>query len=195
MKFIQAAENNKREILRFLSDIVKSGDVVLELGSGSGQHIAFFAENIMDAVWQPSEIVDSIDPLQERLLAVPLANLRAPWVIDISFPPPRDELFDFVYSSNVLQCISILLIPSFFSTAHNFLNKNGNLIIYGPFLRAGNYVSRGDAMLDESLKIENPDFGIKDFDLIKQYAESEKLTLARCLKMKKNNLMLLFKKI
>ena len=55
MKFIQAAENNKTEILQFFAKTAKSGDEVLEIGSGTGQHIVYFATQMEHVVWQPSE--------------------------------------------------------------------------------------------------------------------------------------------
>ena len=54
MKFIQAAENNKAEILRFLKKKSKTRRCGLELGSGTGQHIVYFASKMNEVVWQPS---------------------------------------------------------------------------------------------------------------------------------------------
>jgi 16S rRNA A1518/A1519 N6-dimethyltransferase RsmA/KsgA/DIM1 with predicted DNA glycosylase/AP lyase activity len=42
--FSQACENNKQAILTILSDALAQTKLVVEIGSGTGQHAAFFRE-------------------------------------------------------------------------------------------------------------------------------------------------------
>ena len=67
MKFIQAAENNKTEILQFFAKTAKLGDEVLEIGSGTGQHIVYFATQMEHVVWQPSEKQGNTASVEERV--------------------------------------------------------------------------------------------------------------------------------
>ena len=76
MKFIQAAENNKTEILRFFEKLAKLGDIVLEIGSGTGQHIVFFAGKMKHVFWQPSEKPGNTISVEQRVISANLANLR-----------------------------------------------------------------------------------------------------------------------
>ena len=193
MKFIQAAENNKAEIFEFFMKTVKLGDQILEIGSGTGQHIVYFASNLKEVVWQPSEIEGNTLALNERIDHANLDNLRTPCLLDIRSSSVSKDLFDFVYASNVLQCISSADLHQFMSTARNFLKAGGGLIIYGPFLRNNNYVSAGDALLDEHLKMHNPEVGIKDLAIVQGVASSKDFKLWQTVYMKKNNLILMFK--
>ena len=193
MKFIQAAENNKTEILEFFTKTIKLGDEIFEIGSGTGQHIVYFASNLKEVVWQPSEIEGNTLALNERIDDANLDNLRAPCLLDIRSPPVSKDLYDFVYASNVLQCISLADLHHFMSTARNFLKSDGGLVIYGPFLRNNNYVSAGDALLDKHLKMYNPEVGIKDLAIVQDVASSKNFNLCQKVYMKKNNLILMFK--
>ena len=192
MKLIQAAENNKAEILRFFEKKAKLGDVVLELGSGTGQHIVYFASKMSEVFWQPSEKADNTTSVELRVKNANLVNLNSPWVVDVSCPPDSTKLFNFVYASNVLQCISLTELEHFMSTARRFLNNSGILVVYGPFLREGEYASVGDSLLDEHLKMENPVIGIKDLRFVKKIAKSKGLRFLETVSMEKNNLILLF---
>ena len=191
MKFIQAAENNKTEILQFC----KNGKIrgrVLEIGSGTGQHIVYFATQMEHVVWQPSEKLGNTASVEERVINANLANLKQTWLLDINCPPDSSRLFDFVYASNVLQCISLNELGLFMLTARKFLKDSGMLVIYGPFLRDGEYASVGDNMLDNHLKINNQEIGIKDLETVKKEARSRKFKFLKTVSMNKNNLILLF---
>lgn len=192
MKFIQAAENNKTEILQFFAKTAKSGDEVLEIGSGTGQHIVYFATQMEHVVWQPSEKLGNTASVEERVINADLANLKKTWLLDINCPPDSSQLFDFVYASNVLQCISLNELELFMLTARKFLKNSGMLVIYGPFLRDGEYASFGDKFLDNHLKINNQEIGIKDLEFVKKIARSRKFKFLKTVSMNKNNLILLF---
>ena len=192
MKFIQAAENNKTEILQFFAKTAKSGDEVLEIGSGTGQHIVYFATQMEHVVWQPSEKLGNTSSVEERVINADLANLKKTWLLDINRPPDSSQLFDFVYASNVLQCISLNELELFMLTARKFLKNSGMLVIYGPFLRDGEYASVGDKFLDNHLKINNQEIGIKDLEFVKKIARSRKFKFLKTVSMNKNNLILLF---
>ena len=123
-----------------------------------------------DVIWQPSEKVDNTTSVEQRVKNANLKNLSKPWVVDVSCPPDSTQLFNFVYASNVLQCISLNELEHFMSTARRFLNISGILVVYGPFLRDGKYASVGDGLLDEHLKMDNPEMGIKDLRFVKKIA-------------------------
>ncbi|MBB1383359.1 DUF938 domain-containing protein, partial [Shewanella sp. SR41-2] len=54
LPFSQACENNKQPILTLLAKWFVNRQHVLEIGSGTGQHSVYFAENLAHARWQPS---------------------------------------------------------------------------------------------------------------------------------------------
>ena len=162
----------------------------MEIGSGTGQHIVYFATQLEHVIWQPSEKLGNTASVEERVINADLANLKQTWLLDINCPPDSSRLFDFVYASNVLQCISLNELGLFMLTARKFLKDSGMLVIYGPFLRDGEYASVGDNMLDNHLKINNQEIGIKDLETVKKEARSRKFKFLKTVSMNKNNLIL-----
>ena len=53
--FSQACENNKLPILNVLKVAFSRSQQVLEVGSGTGQHAVFMAQNLPHLSWQPSD--------------------------------------------------------------------------------------------------------------------------------------------
>lgn len=62
-----ASERNKEPILKVLKSILPSDKPVvgLEIASGTGQHCTYFADNLVNTTWQPTDLdpshVKSID--------------------------------------------------------------------------------------------------------------------------------------
>ena len=54
--FSQACENNRQPILDLLLRFFAKTNHVLEVGSGTGQHAAFFAPRLPHLVWQTSDL-------------------------------------------------------------------------------------------------------------------------------------------
>src|SRR5690554_4769210 len=54
-RYAPATARNRDAILEVLQPELKPGDRVLEVGSGTGEHIVHFAQSLPQVHWQPSE--------------------------------------------------------------------------------------------------------------------------------------------
>lgn len=53
--FSQACENNKQPILAQLKSVLANAKTVLEVGSGTGQHSVYFAQQLPHLQWYSSD--------------------------------------------------------------------------------------------------------------------------------------------
>lgn len=83
-------ENNKAPILvvlrRYLPSEVQG--TVLEVASGTGQHISHFARALPAVEWQPSDLTAELFP-SIAAHSSGLSNVRAPLVLDASWTPDK----------------------------------------------------------------------------------------------------------
>src|SRR5271155_1979970 len=84
-QYAAATVRNRDFILDILRDVLPMTGVILEIASGSGEHIVHFARNLPSLVFQPS------DPEPDALLSVAawvkatrVTNVRAPIALDAS---------------------------------------------------------------------------------------------------------------
>ena len=87
-QYAPTTARNRPFILDVLRDVLPTTGVILEIASGSGEHVVHFASNFPRIVFQPS------DPEPEALLSVAawvkaaqVTNVRAPIVLDASQSP------------------------------------------------------------------------------------------------------------
>ena len=194
LPFSQASENNKQVILDVLKRHLSAGDSVLEIGGGTGQHAAFFAEQFPGLKWQSSDMVANVDDLNLRLSAARLANLPPAVALDVNLSPWGCPACNVIFSANSLHIMSADSVENFFAGVGRTLQDNGLLLVYGPFKYEGQFTTESNARFDLWLKGRDSRSGIRDYEWIMELAGAVGLELLEDKSMPANNQMLVWKK-
>jgi len=180
----------------------RRGDV-LELGSGTGQHAAEFARRTPGITWWPSDIYPShLASIDAWRAHAGLANLRASQRIDLSDPDwmwradgKAGGLLTAMLCINVLHISPWRVSQSLLAGAGRYLSAEGRLFVYGPFMRDGGHTAPSNEAFDQSLRAENPDWGVRDTADLAAEAQKAGLALVDIANMPANNLVLVFARI
>jgi hypothetical protein len=86
------------------------------------------------------------------------------------------------------------MVSSCIRGAADCLLPGGRLAVYGPFNYAGEYTAPSNARFDQSLKAQNPDSGIKDFEWLDDLARQAGMALLDDIEMPANNRTLIWQK-
>jgi SAM-dependent methyltransferase len=184
-------------VVPFLRD--RSGDV-LEVGSGTGQHVVEFARRAPNIRWQPSDTaVEHLRSIDAWRTTSGLANVRVPVAIDLSVPDWA-SLVEVAAPGSLLAilCINVLHISPWHVSEHllagapRLLCPEGRLFIYGSFKRGGEHTSPSNADFDRSLRGGNPEWGVRDMDDLGALAQRAGLCLSEAIPMPANNFVLVF---
>jgi SAM-dependent methyltransferase len=185
---------------RFLSG--KSGDV-LEIGSGTGQHVVAFARATPDLTWWPSDP----DERHRRSIAgwishSGLANVRSPQALDLAAPGWAvagavgfPETFTAVFCANVIHVAPWSIAQGLFGGVASRLVVGARLFLYGPFKRGGVHTAESNAAFDRNLRERNPEWGVRDMDDVAGLAHGGGLRLAETTEMPANNFLLSFERV
>lgn len=188
--FSQACENNKQYILDIIIQVYQAGDTVLEIGSGTAQHIIHFARHMPAVKWQPAELGENMSTLMEGLSGIELENiLMPPLQLDVSDSWPLIEV-DGIFSANCLHIMAEESVDDFFHGVGRILRPGGHLCVYGPFKYGGEFTTQSNADFDSSLKSRCPVSGIRDFEKVNQLAQDVGLQLVADHSMPANNQLL-----
>lgn len=194
LPFSEACERNKGPILELLKPVFADRQSVLEIGSGTGQHALYFAQQLPHLNWQPSDFGNYLPGLQARLQISPLPNLREALELDVRSSKKPSSEYDAVFSANTLHIMSADAVERFLELVGNLLLEGGKLVVYGPFNYKGNYSSPSNRQFDMHLKTQNPESGIRDFEWVNSLAEAEGFKLIRDIAMPANNQCVVWEK-
>jgi len=185
-----AAERNRAPILDvLLPKMPRRGDV-LEIASGTGQHIAALAAHRPDLTFHPS------DPDPTRRASIDahcrgLPNVAPAGDIDAGQPGwAIQDAADMVLVVNLLHLISDGELSVLLDEASQALAPGGLLAIYGPFLRDGQPTGDADRAFDANLRAQDPMIGLKDIDVVRTVLNVLELKV-EVVEMPANNLMVL----
>ncbi len=188
-------ERNKQPILEVLARVLPPRGLVLEIGSGTGQHVAHFARALPGLVFQPSEM----DPerhasIEAWVAADRLSNVRPPLAIDVTDHPWPLSAADAVVCINVIHIAPWEATLALLTGAGAILPAGGVLVTYGPYRRGGAHTSAGNEAFDASLRARNPLWGVRDIDTVADAARGEGLLLQEVVPMPANNFTLVWRK-
>jgi cyclopropane fatty-acyl-phospholipid synthase-like methyltransferase len=190
----EACERNKGPILRVLTEAFAQSRVVLEIGSGTGQHAVHFATHLPHLCWQPSDTGEYLAGLREHLALAGPANLRAAIELDVRRKPWPHDRVDALFTANTLHIMGWSAVEAFFGGVGMVLSAGGTLCVYGPFRYDGRYTSSSNADFDRFLQARDPDSGIRAFEAVDALAKKEGLELVADHSMPANNQLLVWRR-
>jgi SAM-dependent methyltransferase len=193
--FSPAADRNKQPILEVLSRVLPERGNALEIASGTGQHVAWFAAGLPHWAWQPTDAQPhALTSIAAHARQQGLANVRAPLLLDVMAPCwlPDDERFDLIYCANMLHIAPWATCAALMLGSARHLAPGGRLITYGPYLEDEVPTSPGNLTFDQGLRTQNPDWGIRRRDAVAQEAGRAGLSLLARHAMPANNLLLVW---
>jgi SAM-dependent methyltransferase len=190
-----AAERNKGPILEVLQRILPPRGLVLEIGSGTGQHVVHLAKALSQLSWQPS------DPDAENRQSIvlwsrveELGNVRAPLALDVRERPWPIDAADAVVCINVVHVSPWAATLALFDGVREILPPEGVLFLYGPYRRGGRHAAPSNEKFDADLRAHNPEWGLRDIDELAEVADRVGFALAEIVDMPANNFSLVFRK-
>jgi SAM-dependent methyltransferase len=186
------AERNKQPILDVLSRVLPARGLVLEIASGTGQHVVHFAAALPGLRWQPSDPDPELRrSIEARRAEAALPNLLPPVDLDVlgAAPWPISRA-DAVLCSNMIHVAPRAATGALLRGAARLLPPDGMLVLYGPYRRGGRHTSPGNEEFDRALRAENPEWGLRDAEAVVAEAAGEGLALREIVEMPANNLTL-----
>jgi hypothetical protein len=194
--FSPAADRNKDPILTVLESVLPADASVLEIASGSGQHVCFFAAALPDTRWQPTEPdAGSRDAIVARAREANLANVSAPIALDVHEPRwPVAAQYDAVLCVNMIHISPWSATHALCVGAARHLRAGGLLVTYGPYLEDGR-AAQSNLDFDASLKRRNADWGLRELAEVTRVAATHGLVRQEIVRMPANNLTVVFCKV
>jgi len=190
--FAPAAERNKQAVLDALLMELSANDVVLEFGSGTGQHLCHFAARLPEVSWQPTDLADKLPGIQQWIEESGCSNIMPPLEFDIATAQTPALHVSVCYSANTLHIVSWPLVEQLFMHSKNLLESGGKLCVYGPYSFDGEHVSDGNRQFDQQLRSADPYSGIRDRNDLDQLAREYGFSPARIISMPANNHLLIW---
>lgn len=192
--YSESCDQNREPILVVLKQVFSEPGLVLEIGSGTGQHAAWMPARLPQLTWQPSdcrEYLASIEAWREEAL---LENVRPAVELNVKVKPWAIQQADYVFSANTTHIMDWEAVSALFEGVGNCLSAGGQFCLYGPFNFDGNYTSVSNLRFDQWLKQRDPASGIRDVADLKALAADNGLSLATSFEMPANNHVLHWKK-
>jgi len=190
-----AAERNKGPILEVLRRVLPPQGLVLEIASGTGQHAAHCAAHLPGLVWQPSDRdAGAHASITAWAAHGGLSNVRPPLTLDVTQEPwPLER-------ANAIVCINMIHISPWDASiglmrgAERLLPPGGVLYLYGPYKRGGAHTAPGNAAFDESLRQQNPAWGVRNLEDVAALASRHGFDLEEVVEMPANNLSVILRR-
>lgn len=186
-----AAERNKEPILAALRQVLGPAGRALEVASGTGQHVAFFAQALPRWEWQPSEADAAMLPaIAQRTASMP--NVLPPVLLDLLASDWPAGPFDAIFCANMLHIAPWACCAALMQGAAAHLAPGGVLVTYGPYLEDDVATAASNLAFDESLRARNPAWGLRRLADVTAEAQGAGLRLRERHAMPANNLLLVF---
>jgi hypothetical protein len=211
-QYAPATQRNRTAILTVLQEVLPPTGLVLEIAAGTGEHAVFLAPQLAPRQWLPTDThpvaLSSIAAWRQEL---PSPNLHAPLPLNagepvwsIEQPALQVELthrgvdlsqLNAIVNINMIHISPWAVCQGLIQGAARQLPQGGILYLYGPFKRNGAHTSISNEDFDQSLRAQNPEWGVRDLEAVIELAAAQGLPLVEIIPMPANNLSVIWQKL
>jgi SAM-dependent methyltransferase len=190
-----AAARNRDPILDVLRPRLPAHGLVLEVASGSGEHVVHFAEALPGLVFQPSDrSAEARASIDDWVRTQGLGNVRAALALDAAGDVWPLERADAVLCCNMIHIAPWEAAVGLIAGAAHLLPPTGTLYLYGPYRRDGRHTAPSNEAFDRDLRQRDPAWGVRDLEAVTALAGAQGFGPPEILAMPANNLSLVFKR-
>jgi SAM-dependent methyltransferase len=189
-----AAARNRQPILDVLQRHLPANGLVLEVASGSGEHVAHFAAALPNLEFQPSDPDPSARAsVDDWMTTLDLKNVRPALALDAASPHWPVARADAVVCINMIHIAPWQAAAGLIAGAARLLPPQGVLCLYGPYHRQDRPTSPSNEDFDRDLRRRNPAWGVRHLEEVVALAEAH-FAAPEIVDMPANNLSLVFRR-
>jgi SAM-dependent methyltransferase len=192
-----ATERNRDPLLEVLRRVLPPAGLVLEIASGTGQHVAYFARALPDRRWQPSDVAaNQLESIRAWAAASGASNIAPPIALDVERRPWPIARADAVLCANMIHIAPWSAAQALIQGAAAVLGAAGPaglLYLYGPFKRDGKHTAPSNQQFDDRLRAEDSRWGVRDLGEVEAVATTAGFRPPEIVPMPANNLSLVFR--
>ena len=190
-----SAARNRDAILAVLRRALPSRGIVLEIASGTGEHVVHFAAGLPGLTFQPSD-PDAIHraSVDARIRHSCLPNIRAALDLDTTWRIWPIAAADAVFCSNMIHIAPWPAALGLIAGAAQRLSLDGSLFLYGPFQHGGQHSAESNLAFDADLKSRDADWGVRDLEIVAAEAARAGFAGPEITDMPANNLLVMFRR-
>ncbi len=200
--FFSATQRNKDSIKVVLSRVIRKKGLILEVGSGSGEHGVFFQKCFPEMIWQTS------DPELEHRKSISSwieyegLNKKMPQPLELDvekipykIPSNIVHFLQGIVSINMIHVAEWTCTEALFRESGKLLNKGQFLMFYGPFKIRNKHTSQSNYFFDNSLKMKNELWGLRNLEEVSDEGKKYGFIQEDIIKMPANNFSIIYRKV
>ena len=173
----------------------------MEIGSGSGEHAVFFQKRFPEIIWQTSdpELVHrksisswiKYEELNKKMPQPLILDVeKIPWEIPLNLAYSLQGMI----SINMIHVAQWTCTVALFRESGKLLKKGHFLILYGPFKIRNKHTSHSNYLFDNSLKMLNDLWGIRNLEEVSNEAKKNGFHQEEIINMPANNFSIIYRK-
>ncbi len=194
--FAPAAARNRGPILDVLREVLPREGLVLEIASGSGEHVVHFATHLQVLEFQPSDRgAEARASIAAWIAACGARNILTPLALDAATSLWPVTKADAIICINMIHISPWAATEGLFAGARRLLPEGAPLYLYGPYRRDGAHTAPSNAAFDESLRAQNQAWGVRDLETVSACAAKAGFGEPQVIEMPANNLSVIFRRM
>ncbi len=192
-QYAPSAHRNRDLIRDQLASHWPASGTVLEIASGSGEHVVHLAPTAPHLTFQPTDpSAEARASIDAWVKASALCKIHPALELDVTA-----EEWPIQQASMVLCCNMIHIAPweatlGLMRGAGRVLTSGGKIWLYGPFIREGVETAEGNINFDVKLKGMDPRYGIRRLEDVADVAAGEGIGAPEVIEMPANNCLVSF---
>jgi SAM-dependent methyltransferase len=190
-----ATARNRAAILEVLRRVLPATGTVLEIASGTGEHVVWFAQQLPGLIWLPSDVDEgALSSVAGWIAHTAVSNVEAPVRLDVTEEIWPGERVEAIFNANMIHIAPEAACAGLMRGAGRLLVPGGVLVIYGPFRIGGAHTAPSNAAFDADLRQRDPRWGVRDLEAVVALGAAQGLVLEERVPMPANNQTLVFRR-